>query len=101
MIFQFGGYHLNTLLLELRREDSPVHIEPQVFDLLRLLIENRDRIMANKLTPQCSRHGRAILRYFADDTVGNEYVVEYATAEPRAVAVDCALQIVVCHRSWL
>ena len=45
MIFQFGGYHLNTLLLELRHEDSPVHIEPQVFDLLRLLIENRDRIV--------------------------------------------------------
>ena len=46
MIFRFGSYRLDTRLLELRHDDAPVPIEPQVFDLLRLLIENRDRIVS-------------------------------------------------------
>jgi len=45
MIFQFGKFRLDTKLLELCREETPVPIEPQVFDLLRLLIENRDRVV--------------------------------------------------------
>jgi len=46
MIFRFGSFRLDTRLLELRRDDAPVPIEPQVFDVLRLLIENRDRIVS-------------------------------------------------------
>ena len=46
MIFRFGSFRLDTRLFELRRDDTPVPIEPQVFDLLRLLIENRDEIVS-------------------------------------------------------
>ena len=45
MIFRFGDFRLDTGLSELRHVDGPVPIEPQVSDLLRLLIENRDRIV--------------------------------------------------------
>ena len=63
MIFQFANYHLDTLLLELRREDSPVHIEPQVFDLLRLLIENRDRIVSKDEIIDAVWDGRRVARH--------------------------------------
>ena len=46
MIFKFGDFQLDTGLLELRRNDARVPIEPQVFDLLRLLIENRNRVVS-------------------------------------------------------
>ena len=46
MIFRFGSFDLDTQLLELRRDDIPVPIEPQAFNVLRLLIENRDRLVS-------------------------------------------------------
>jgi hypothetical protein len=45
MIYCFGGFQLDTRLLELRREGAPVPIVPRAFDLLRLLIERRDRLV--------------------------------------------------------
>ena len=41
MIYRFGSFDLDTRLMELRRDDTRVSIEPQAFDVLRLLIENR------------------------------------------------------------
>ena len=46
MIFRFGRYRLDTRLLELHHDGTSVPIEPQVFDLLRMLIENRDRVIS-------------------------------------------------------
>ncbi len=46
MIFGFGSFRLDTRLLELRDNETPVPIEPQVFDVLRMLIENRDRLVS-------------------------------------------------------
>ena len=46
MIYRFGIYDLDTRLLELRRDDIPVSIEPQAFDVLRLLVENRDQLVS-------------------------------------------------------
>jgi len=45
MILQFEDCELDTGRFELRRGGAPVAVEPQVFDLLRLLVENRDRIV--------------------------------------------------------
>ena len=45
MIYRFGSFDLDTRLLELRRDDTRVSVEPQAFDVLRLLIENRDRLV--------------------------------------------------------
>jgi DNA-binding winged helix-turn-helix (wHTH) protein len=46
MIIRFEVYELDTSQFELRREGKLVPIEPQVFDLLLLLIQNSDRIVS-------------------------------------------------------
>jgi len=46
VIFRFGAFHLDTRVLELRQREKPVRIEPRVFDALRLLIENRGRVVS-------------------------------------------------------
>jgi TolB-like protein len=44
--FLFNNHMLDTGRRELRRGSEPVAVEPQVFDLLVLLIENRDRVLS-------------------------------------------------------
>lgn len=44
-IFSFDDCELDTGSFEFRRHGQPCLIEPQVFDLLRYLIENRDRVV--------------------------------------------------------
>ncbi len=46
MIIRFEDYELDTSHFKLRREGINVPVEPQVFDLLLLLIENCDRIVS-------------------------------------------------------
>jgi TolB-like protein len=46
MIFSFGDNRLDIDRRELRRAEAPVHLEPQVFDLLVYLVENRDRVVS-------------------------------------------------------
>jgi len=45
MIYAFEEYELDTELFELRRRGCPQPVEPQVFDLIRYLIEHRDRVV--------------------------------------------------------
>lgn len=45
MSYTFGQYELDAGRRELRRETSPIPIEPQVFDVLHFLIENRDHVV--------------------------------------------------------
>jgi TolB-like protein/DNA-binding winged helix-turn-helix (wHTH) protein len=45
MPFIFAGHELDLRRQELRRGGQTVHVEPQVFDLLVLLLKNRDRIV--------------------------------------------------------
>jgi DNA-binding winged helix-turn-helix (wHTH) protein/tetratricopeptide (TPR) repeat protein len=44
--FEFGDHVLDTERRELRRRDTVVALEPQVFDLLVYLVENRDRVVS-------------------------------------------------------
>ena len=46
MIYSFENNELDLALMELRREGVLVNIEPQVFSLLCLLIENSDRAVS-------------------------------------------------------
>jgi len=46
MIYRFDGGALDVARRELSVGGAAVHIEPQVFALLRLLIENRDRLVS-------------------------------------------------------
>src|SRR6202030_628179 len=46
MTLSFGDYELEVERRELRRAKTPVHVEPQVFDLLVYLVQNRDRVVS-------------------------------------------------------
>ena len=46
MIYSFGQCELDTERLELRRDGELQAVEPQVFSLLVLLIENRDHVVS-------------------------------------------------------
>jgi TolB-like protein/DNA-binding winged helix-turn-helix (wHTH) protein/tetratricopeptide (TPR) repeat protein len=45
MIYRIASCSIDTETYEIRRDGMLVPVEPQVFDLIRLLIENRDRIV--------------------------------------------------------
>ena len=44
--FFFGNHKRDTDRRELQRGSTPVAVEPQVFDLLKYLVENRDRVVS-------------------------------------------------------
>ena len=46
LLYCFSNYALDTEIRELRFGDGLVPLEPQVFDLLVFLIENRDRVVS-------------------------------------------------------
>src|SRR5258707_2677397 len=46
MTLSFGDYVINLDRRELRRAKRPVHVQPQVFDLLVYLVQNRDRVVS-------------------------------------------------------
>ncbi|MBU2880121.1 MULTISPECIES: winged helix-turn-helix domain-containing tetratricopeptide repeat protein [Aliiglaciecola] len=46
MIYQFNDYQLDTEKVELRCRDVVIAVEPQVFCLLQVLIENRHRVLS-------------------------------------------------------
>jgi DNA-binding winged helix-turn-helix (wHTH) protein/alpha-beta hydrolase superfamily lysophospholipase len=45
VIYAFDGHQLDTVRFELRRGSEVVGVEPQVFDVLRHLAANRDRVV--------------------------------------------------------
>jgi pimeloyl-ACP methyl ester carboxylesterase/DNA-binding winged helix-turn-helix (wHTH) protein len=45
MLYCFGDYELDTKLFELRKGGEPQRLEPQVFDVLAYLVQNRDRLV--------------------------------------------------------
>ena len=46
MQFLFGDHTLDDDRRELRRGAEPIAVEPQVFDLLIYLVQNRDRVVS-------------------------------------------------------
>lgn len=45
MRYLFNGLEMDTASMELRRDGRALPVEPQVFDLLRVLIQNRERVV--------------------------------------------------------
>jgi TolB-like protein len=60
MIYLFAGFEFDTALRELRCGGGRVGLEPQVFALLRLLIENRDRVVTRDEIIQQVWNGRIV-----------------------------------------
>ena len=48
MIYQFGTFELDTATVELREGGKTRPVEPQVFALLALLVENRERLVSKE-----------------------------------------------------
>ena len=60
MQFRFGDFEIDAARQELRQAGAPVHIEPQVFDLLVYLVQHRDRIVSKDELIETIWHGRVI-----------------------------------------
>ena len=60
MLLRFADCLLDPERRELRRVDGPVHIEPQVFDLLVFLVENKDRVVTKDDLFASVWHGRIV-----------------------------------------
>lgn len=60
MQFLFRDHLLDTDLRELSREQVPVAVEPQVFDLVVHLMENRDRVVSKHELIDKIWHGRSV-----------------------------------------
>src|SRR5665213_3994672 len=60
MIHAFDGYRLDTDTRELRFGDRLVPVEPQVFALLCLLIENRERVVSKDEIIERIWNGRVV-----------------------------------------
>lgn len=60
MIYEFGGFELDTSTVELRLNGAALALQPQVFNLLFLLVENHDRMVSRDEIVEKVWHGRAI-----------------------------------------
>lgn len=60
MLYRFGDCQMDTGRLELRRAGAVCPLEPQVFDLLRFLIENRARVVSKDDLVNAVWGGRAV-----------------------------------------
>jgi TolB-like protein/Tfp pilus assembly protein PilF len=58
--FRFDDFEIDVARHELRRAGAVVHIEPQVFDLIVLLVKNRDRIVSKDELIEAIWQGRII-----------------------------------------
>lgn len=60
MIYAFDDFVADTDRRELRRAGVPVHVEPQVFDLLVLLVMNHHRVLSRDEIVEKIWHGRIV-----------------------------------------
>jgi TolB-like protein/Tfp pilus assembly protein PilF len=60
MIYSFNQFELDTDRFELRQDNVPVSIEPQVFALLTLLVDNHDRMVSKEEMIERIWKGRVI-----------------------------------------
>jgi pimeloyl-ACP methyl ester carboxylesterase/DNA-binding winged helix-turn-helix (wHTH) protein len=60
MLFRFDGYSLDVARRELRRGDSLIAVEPQVFDLLVHFVRHRDRVISKDELIDAIWHGRIV-----------------------------------------
>jgi len=58
--YHFGDCTLDTDRRELRRPGGPVSVEPQVFDVLEFLIQNRDRVVSRDALIEAIWAGRIV-----------------------------------------
>ena len=60
MTFTFGNCEIDSDQLELRRDGVPIHVEPQVFDVLVYLVRHRERVVSKDELMQAVWDGRVV-----------------------------------------
>lgn len=60
MLVRFGNCELDCDRRELRRSGTPVHVQPQVFDLLAYMITHRDRVISRDEMVEGVWKGRSV-----------------------------------------
>lgn len=60
LVYRFEGFELDPAKGELRKDGTPVALEPQVFALLNLLVANRDRLVSRAEVVDQVWEGRAV-----------------------------------------
>jgi TolB-like protein len=86
LIFRFAGYEIDLVRQEVRRDGAVVPVEPQVFDVLAYLVQNRDRIVSKDELFESVWQGRIV-----SDAALNSRI----SAARRAVGDDGAAQAVI------
>jgi len=77
MIYEFGHFHLDTDQFLLTANNNKIEVEPQVFDLLVFLIENRDKLVTRDEIFENLWHGKEVL----DATLSNHIKIARAILE--------------------
>jgi DNA-binding winged helix-turn-helix (wHTH) protein len=67
MEFVFGNHRLDVDRRELRRGTELIPVEPQVFDILVYLLQNRDRVVSKDDLLRAAWGGRIV----AESTIGS------------------------------
>lgn len=86
LIYEFGDFVLDTRRVELQHAGTPRHLEPQVYGVLRHLVENRDRLVTRDelldriwghrfVTPATVNSRIKALRQALDDDGGSQRVI--------------------------
>lgn len=86
MIHRFGDYEVDERRIELRRGGVPVPVEPQVFDVLLLLLRERDRVVTKE---------ELLDRVWGDRFVSESALTSRIKALRRAVGDDGRSQHVI------
>ena len=60
LLFHFADCSLDVDRRELRRGDERVEVEPQVFDLLAYLVQNRDHVVSKDELLEAVWNGRIV-----------------------------------------
>ena len=60
MTYRFESFELDTDRYELRRDGKPIAVEPQVFSVLTMLVENRHRMVPREEIIETVWSGRAV-----------------------------------------
>src|SRR3954463_7165722 len=60
MVMRFGSYELDKERRELRLRNVPVHVEPQVLDLLLYLVANRNHVVSKDEMVEAVWGGRIV-----------------------------------------
>ena len=77
MVYQFGCFALDPDRFELRAEDKPVPVEPQVLWLLLALVQRRGRLVTKQQLVDAVWAGRPV----ADATLANHEETFFSRAE--------------------